>query len=350
MHYALSINMTVFISNLQLRAAAFQLLLSMTYLQSAASFSHSQSHSHSCRQLSKVFSSPSAVVSTDTLPSHDTEVDYSTWLVSGGKIAPWITLETAQSVAHDMHISVEEFEYKYADVEAYTSCDDEGDELHECAIIEDFFHPTKWIHLRPDIKETLGSSVTMTPSEDDVWSQPANLISLADQITTQTKAWCHNFIRSDESDSIHTRETVRFKIVPASFGLEGVEDTIREAALEMLQADDAAAFTGTFVVAAPDTVDAYSNTEELVAKLKEEDEYFFSDVVSLDAFWSFASDLESRLQDEATKYETSPHEDWEELPIGDYVSLIPFHPNYNLQDDVEAYTAPYPTVLIVRKK
>lgn len=336
--------MMVLNSSIQLHAAAFQLLFSLSYLQSAAAFSHSH-HSHCSRQLSKLFSSPSSVaVTKDTLPVHDAEVDYSAWLVSGGKIAPWITFETAQRVAHDMHIPVEEFEYKYADVAAYTSCDDEGDGLHECAFIEDFFQPTKWIHLRPDIKEALGSSVAMTPSEDDVWSQPANLISMADQITTRTKKWCHEFIRSDEF-----RETVRFKIVPASFGLEGVEDTIREAALELLQADDDAAFTDTLVVAAPDTVDAYANLEELTAKLEKEDEYFFSDVLSFDAFWSFASDLESRLHFEAMEYKARPNEDWEELPLGDYVSLIPFHPNYNLQDDVEAYTAPYPAVLIVRK-
>ena len=333
--------MTVLNSSIQLHAAAFQLLLSISYLQSSAAFSHSRHHSH-C----KLFSSPSSsvAVAKETLPAHDAEADYSTWLVSGGKIAPWITFETAQRVAHDMHIPVEEFEYKYADVEAYTSCDDEGDGLHECAFIEDFFQPTKWIHLRPDIKEALGSSVAVTPSEGDVWSQPANLISMADQIATRTKAWCHEFIRSEEK-----RETVRFKIVPASFGLEGVEDTIREAALELLQADDAAAFTGTLVVVAPDTVDAYANPEELAAKLEEEDEYFFSDVVSFDAFWSFASDLEKRLHDEALEYEARRNEDWDELPLGDYVTLIPFHPNYNLQDDVEAYTAPYPTVLIVRK-
>ena len=291
----------------------------------------------------------SASAAPHTLPSHDAEVDYSAWLVSGGKITPWITLETAQKCASDMHMSVEEFEYMYADVEAFTSCDDEGDGLHECAFIEDFFEPTKWIHLRPDIKEALGSSVVMTPTEDDVWSQPANLISLADQITTKTKAWCHSFIRSDEGDSIHTRDSVRFKIVPASFGLEGVEDTIREAALELLQADDAEAFSGTFVVAAPDEVDAYENSNDLAAKREEEDEYFFSDVIDLDAFWSFAADLESRLQGEARAYEASAGEDWGDIPIGDYVSMIPFHPNYNLQEDVEAYTAPYPTVLIVRK-
>ena len=343
------------LSNRHLRTAALQILLSASYLQSAASFSRA---SHSSRQLSQLFSSPSTAVASDvsasaaphTLPSHDAEVDYSAWLVSGGKITPWITLETAQKCAHDMHMSVEEFEYKYADVEAYTSCDDEGDGLHECAFIEDFFEPTKWIHLRPDIKEALGSSVVMTPSEDDVWSQPANLISLADQITTKTKAWCHSFIRPDESESMHTRESVRFKIVPASFGLEGVEDAIRVAALELLQADDATTFTGTFVVAAPDTVDAYTNSEALDAKLEEEDEYFFSDVISLDAFWSFASDLESRLQEEAMAYEARAGEDWEDIPIGDYVSMIPFHPSYNLQEDVEAYTAPYPTVLIVRKQ
>lgn len=333
--------------------AALQLLLSASYLQSAASFSHSQSS----RQLSRLLSSSPAAVASDisasaaphTLPSHDAEVDYSAWLVSGGKITPWITLETAQKCANDMHMTVEEFEYNYADVEAYTSCDDEGDGLHECAFIEDFFEPTKWIHLRPDIKEALGSSVVMTPSEDDVWSQPANLISLADQITTKTKAWCHSFIRPDEAESMHTRESVRFKIVPASFGLEGVEDAIREAALELLQTDDATKFTGTFIVAAPDTVDTYTNSEELDAKLEDEDKYFFSDVISLDAFWSFASDLESRLQEEARAYEASVGEDWEDVPIGDYISIIPFHPNYNLQEDVEAYTAPYPTVLIVRK-
>ena len=343
-------------SDRRLHAATLQFLLCMSHLQPAAAFSHSVSS----RPLSPsvaVTPETSASATSRTVPSHDAEVDYSAWLVSGGKIAPWITLETAQRVANDMlHISVEEFEFQFADVEAYTSCDDEGDGLHECDFIEDFFQPTKWIHLRPDIKEALASSVAMTPSEDDVWGQPANLISLADQVTTKTKAWCHEFIPSGDSDSMHTshtshtRESVRFKVVPASFGLEeGVEDTIREAALELLQAEDPTSFSGTFVVVAPDTEEAYTNPEELVAKLEEEDEYFFSDVVSLDNFWSFVSDLDSRLQEEAREYEERAGEDWENLPIADYVSMIPFHPNYNLQEDTDAYIAPYPTVLIVRK-
>mmetsp|Transcript_36344 Transcript_36344/g.79534 ORF Transcript_36344/g.79534 Transcript_36344/m.79534 type:complete len:360 (+) Transcript_36344:70-1149(+) len=299
-----------------------------------------------------------------TLVSHDAEVDYSSW-TSQRKIAPWITFETAEKAARGMNISVQEFEYKYADVEAYTSCDDEGDGLHECDLIEDFFHPTKWLHLRSDIRAALGridTAAKTPPTEDEIWSQPSTLIALADTITKETTKWCERFIlRSAEETRKaaglkHTKESVRFKVVPASFGLEGVEDAIREASLELLLEDGCKSFTGTFIIAAPDTVGAYSDPARVVAAIRDENDYMCSDLVDLDSFLGFVSDLKRRLTDEARDYMEHHEEDWSHVPISDYTTMIPFHPHWNLHGDNEikqegnddAHMPPYPTILVIR--
>lgn len=44
-------------------------------------------------------------------------------------------MELISVLASEQSMQVEEFILTYVDAEAYTSCDDEGDELHEC----DFF-------------------------------------------------------------------------------------------------------------------------------------------------------------------------------------------------------------------
>jgi hypothetical protein len=47
----------------------------------------------------------------------------------------WIPMELISILASEKSMDVEEFITQYVDGEVYTSCDDEGDELHEC----DFF-------------------------------------------------------------------------------------------------------------------------------------------------------------------------------------------------------------------
>lgn len=47
----------------------------------------------------------------------------------------WVPMELVELAAEDSDMSLEEFVATFADAEAYTSCDDEGDDLHEC----DFF-------------------------------------------------------------------------------------------------------------------------------------------------------------------------------------------------------------------
>ncbi len=47
----------------------------------------------------------------------------------------WVPMELIELASEDLSISPSEFVSRYADIEAYTSCDDDGDDLHEC----DFF-------------------------------------------------------------------------------------------------------------------------------------------------------------------------------------------------------------------
>jgi len=47
----------------------------------------------------------------------------------------WVPMELIELIAEEHHTSLKDFISHFVDGEAYTSCDDEGDELHEC----DFF-------------------------------------------------------------------------------------------------------------------------------------------------------------------------------------------------------------------
>lgn len=45
---------------------------------------------------------------------------------------PWVPMELIEVLASEQAMLTKEFVKAYVDGEAYTSCDDEGDGLHEC--------------------------------------------------------------------------------------------------------------------------------------------------------------------------------------------------------------------------
>jgi hypothetical protein len=72
-------------------------------------------------------------------PRTTTKLHYQTFDTNGGGASTakpaWVPMELIEILASDCEIPLGEFVTRYVDGEAYTSCDDEGDELHEC----DFF-------------------------------------------------------------------------------------------------------------------------------------------------------------------------------------------------------------------
>ena len=91
----------------------------------------------------------------------------------------WVPQELAELAADDAGVSPEEFVRTHADVEAYTSCDDEGDDFHECDFMSQFLGPTKWLHLTKEARELMDDGHFMIWK--DVWKNPHGAVELADK-------------------------------------------------------------------------------------------------------------------------------------------------------------------------
>jgi len=66
----------------------------------------------------------------------------------------WVPMEIVELAAEDLQIPPSQFIQTYSDIEAYTSCDDDEDPLHECDFFGQYLGPTKWLHLTPLAQES----------------------------------------------------------------------------------------------------------------------------------------------------------------------------------------------------
>jgi len=186
----------------------------------------------------------------------------------------WVPMEIIELAAEDLQMPPSEFIQTYSDIEAYTSCDDDEDSLHECDFFGQYLGPTKWLHLTPLAREC-GVNRLHFEIWRDVWMNPHGSVEVADKVSKEALRYYNEFMLEEPRSSTECttmRPLVRVKVVPASFGLEGFEDAIWEATEDVLTQsvhgeeeemnhhDDSTTTKGkcravTFVVAAPDLMD-----------------------------------------------------------------------------------------------
>jgi hypothetical protein len=92
-------------------------------------------------------------------------------------------MELAELASEDARMTPSEYVRTHADVEAYTSCDDEGDDLHECDAMSSYMGPTKWLHLTDEASG--GVSDVHLSVWRDVWTRPRMAIELADRVSRE---------------------------------------------------------------------------------------------------------------------------------------------------------------------
>jgi len=198
-------------------------------------------------------------------------------------------------------------------------------------------------------------------------------IQCADYAAEATLRWCNDFVAALglcpwAKLSLATKNAIRIKVVPQIMGIDAFERVIRSSATELLRItgheeyrcndtdtvlgdDDAILYVDpniaiTFVVALPVDCENNDNLPEF----------------EFNSFHDFAVDLEDRWFDEADAFADACNEgicndDDEWLtPIGDLVTLAPFHPRWEFGggggggSDSVAWEkrTPFPLVSVVR--
>mmetsp|Transcript_34165 Transcript_34165/g.71930 ORF Transcript_34165/g.71930 Transcript_34165/m.71930 type:complete len:370 (-) Transcript_34165:286-1395(-) len=148
----------------------------------------------------------------------------------------WVPWELVELASEDLSMTQQDFVQTYADIEAYTSCDDEGDEFHECDFFNNYLGPTKWLHLTPLAKNVIDEVHFAIWRE--VWTRPRVAVDLADKVSKECLRYYNEFMLEQRPSSIKCptdRPLVRVKVVPASFGLEGFEDAVWEATQDLIE-------------------------------------------------------------------------------------------------------------------
>ena len=120
--------------------------------------------------------------------------------------------ELIELASDDRNMPPSQFIKLHCDVEAYTSCDDDGDDFHECDFFGHYLGPTKWVRLAEEAssvdgdgnyyseKSSENKSTAAEKSEEehdrfiidechlsiwkDVWSHPHPAVDLADKVST----------------------------------------------------------------------------------------------------------------------------------------------------------------------
>lgn len=295
---------------------------------------------------------------TSSLPY--TAADTPTTTANNKNKPQWVPMELVELLSDDLHIDPHQFAQSYADVEAYTSCDDDGDDFHECDFFDQFLGPTKWLHLTPEAQR-------MAMHDHDeaihfemwkgVWEEPHGAVDLADKVSKDCLRYYKEFMLEPRSSGAcpTDRPTVRVKVVPASFGLEGFEDALWEATEDLLKCSSTpgkeeglrAANNGrpddgcraiTFVVAAPDL---FTDPTLLVegGTLSPQAEF------EPDRFREFASTLREKM---------AAFSRMEGVSLDDDVELTPFHPLWTSNGSgvelegrrASAASFPYPCVAV----
>jgi len=97
----------------------------------------------------------------------------------------WVPMEIIELAAEDLAIPPSQFIQTYSDIEAYTSCDDDEDALHECDFFGQYLGPTKWVHLTP---LAIDSGVNRLHFEiwREVWQNPHGSVEVADVVSKET--------------------------------------------------------------------------------------------------------------------------------------------------------------------
>ena len=93
-------------------------------------------------------------------------------------------MELVELASEDLQLTQEEFIHSHVDVEAYTSCDDEGDDFHECDYFQQYLGPTKWVHLKNPADDTTIHEIHLDIWKD-VWSHPHEAIDVADKVSKE---------------------------------------------------------------------------------------------------------------------------------------------------------------------
>ncbi|KAL7481684.1 hypothetical protein ACHAW6_008765 [Cyclotella cf. meneghiniana] len=250
----------------------------------------------------------------------------------------WVPMELVELAAEDSDMSLEEFVATFADAEAYTSCDDEGDDLHECDFFGQYLGPTKWLHLTPRAQKCV-DQVHFTIWKD-VWSHPHGMVDVADKVSKETLRYYTEFMISKETHSSCTfssKPLIRVKVIPASFGLEAYEDAVWEAAQDLIPRTPMVAHAKkstcnaiTFVVASPDLSDP-TLTEKNGGCSKTSSQAEFAS----DSFFNFASTLHEKLR---------MFSRMEGVALDALIEVRAFHPLWREDGMVESF--PYPCVAV----
>ena len=232
-----------------------------------------------------------------------------------------------------------------------------------------FIRPT-YVRLRPEVPIQKHGEAS-TSSDFD----PDTLLSIqrSDYAAEATLRWCKDFVAALglcpwAKLSLTTQNAIRIKTVPQSMGIAVFEKVIRNSAIEILRitghegycrndTDNAHTPDGrnfshidpnvaiTFIIALP--VDCVgSGIEDLP-------DFEFA------AFHDYVYDLEDRLFDEAdaiVEGVIGDDDDKHQIPIGDVVTIAPFHPRWKFGGrgeeggDSVAWEkrTPFPTVSLVR--
>jgi len=99
-------------------------------------------------------------------------------------------MELVELASEDLHITHEEFISTYADIEAYTSCDDEGDDFHECDFMNSYLGPTRWIHLTANAQKEIDD--IHFSIWKDVWEYPHEAVDVADKVSKECLRYVSN--------------------------------------------------------------------------------------------------------------------------------------------------------------
>ncbi len=93
-------------------------------------------------------------------------------------------MEIIELASSDLQISPSQFLQDYTNIEAYTSCDDDDDELHECDFFGQYLGPTKWVHLTP---LAIAEKVNRWHFEiwREVWEKPSGSVVIADLVSKE---------------------------------------------------------------------------------------------------------------------------------------------------------------------
>lgn len=299
--------------------------------------------------------------------------------LQGDSIDPvWLPVDDIKNISAKMMLSPLEFEEWHADVVAFTT--DPVDEAVELSAIDlsGYVCSNKWFRLRPNASTRLidldTSMKTLYPPD----------IEVAERAAQATLRWCNNFVSNLglcpwAKASLATRNAIRIKVVPCLLGLNVFEDIVRSAALELLRVTGV---TGsaldsmqgvqrkatvdpnvaiTFIVAVPpQNPEGSIFPEERMSITPRVFPYDFE----FEQFNMFVTDLEDRLFDEADeKNNCMSQERSDFIPIGDLVTIAPFHPDWSFapasdfdmgaNDTNESpinfeKRTPYPTVSLVR--